>query len=208
MSYDPRQELVEICHLMAARNFTTAAGGNISVRMPDGTCWVTPSQLHKARVTCDDLVRVNAQLEVLDGVRRPSSEMLVHQAVYRALPQATAVIHAHPPIASGFAMAHVPLRTTSSSEGAVVLGAEVPCIPYVQPGTAALADLVCDAVDARHPAYLLANHGVLTWGTDLWASYDALDTLELFAHSLVIATILGGPRPLPDAELQALEALA
>lgn len=202
---DPRNELVEICHLMAARNFTTATGGNVSVKLPDGTCWVTPSQVHKARVTVADLVRVDADFKVVEGTRRPSSETLVHLALYRALPKAGAVIHAHPPTACGFAQARKPLRTNSSSEGYVVLGDEVPLLPYERPGTVALAEQIAAAVDARHPAYLMANHGALTWGRDLWSSYDMLDTLELFAQSLLVSTLLGGAQPLSREELAELE---
>ncbi|MHB9131996.1 MAG: class II aldolase/adducin family protein [Armatimonadota bacterium] len=205
MSVDPRHILVEICHLLATRNFTTATGGNVSVKMPDGSYWVTPSRLHKARVQLEDLVRVDADGNVLEGTRQASSETLVHLAMYKALPQAGAVVHAHPPASTGFAQACKTIDTTSSSEAYVILGPEVPLIPYDRPSTQRLADLVGSAMDPRRPAYLMANHGVLTWGKDLWDAYDMLDTLEIYAQTLVVATLLGGAVPIPEDECKWLD---
>ena len=205
MLYDPREVLVEICHLMVERNFTTSTGGNISARMPDGTIWITPSQLNKARVRIDDLVRVDDQCRVVEGTRKASTETPFHQAVYRALPQAGAVVHAHPPASTGFAQAHRAIDTRSSAEAYYILGPEVPLIPYGRSGTAELAELISRSMRPRLPAYLLANHGVITWGDDLWKAYDILDTLEVSAQSLLAAEILGGPKLIPDEELHWLD---
>ncbi|HEY3378879.1 MAG TPA: class II aldolase/adducin family protein, partial [Armatimonadota bacterium] len=142
MSADPRPLIVEICHLLASQRFTSATGGNVSARLSDGTFWVTPTGLHKARVQIEDLVRVTDTCAVVEGSRRPSSETLVHLAMYRALPQMGAVVHAHPPAATGFAQACVPIDTRCSSEASVILGKEVPLIPYDRPSTQVLADLV------------------------------------------------------------------
>jgi L-fuculose-phosphate aldolase len=202
MTPDPRLLLVEICHLLAAQRFTSATGGNISVKLADGTFWVTPSCLHKARVRVEDLMRIAADGTVLEGTRRPSSETPMHLAMYRALPQMGAVIHAHSPIATGFAQAGKRIETNCSSEAYEILGPYVPLLPYARPSTAALADTVADAMCPRHHAYLLANHGVLTWGNDLWEAYDMLDTLETFAQSLLAAYTLGGPTTLPADELR------
>lgn len=205
MSSDPRSILIEVCHLLASQRFTSATGGNVSVKLPDGTCWVTPSCLHKARVQVDDLVRVTLSGDVVEGNRRPSSETLVHLAMYRALPQIGAVVHAHPPAATGFAQACKPIDTSSSSEAYVILGAQVPLIPYDRPSTQQLADLVGRSMQPRHRAYLLANHGVLTWGKDLWEAYDMLDTLEIFSQTLLNAMIAGGSVSLPQDERDWLE---
>ena len=204
MSDDPRALLVTVSHLLASRNFTTATGGNLSLRLADGSCWVTPSRLHKARVQADDLVRVDAEGRVLAGARMPSSETFMHLAAYQALPRAGAVIHAHPPAATGFAQAHRPIETTSSSEAFAILGPEVPLLPFVHPGSAELAAQIGARVQSDRNAYLLAHHGVLTWGEDLWEAYDILDTLELFAQTLLAASLAGGAVPLPDADLAIL----
>jgi L-fuculose-phosphate aldolase len=156
-------------------------------------------------VQIEDLVKVSADGEILDGQRTPTSEKPMHIGVYAALPGAGAVIHAHAPAATGFALAGQAIDTSASSEAYFILGPEVPLIPYARPSTQGLADVVRQAVNPRIKAYLLANHGVLTWGCDLSEAYDVLDTLEMFAQSQVAATLLGGPVPLPRNELDWLE---
>lgn len=198
---EPRDELVEVCHLMASQSFTSATGGNVSVKMPDGTIWLTPSRLHKRKVQIEDLVLINDEKQILDGERAPTSEVPMHLAVYRALPQAGAVIHAHPPVATGFALACKPLDASASSEAYFILGPGVPLLPYARPSTEELATMVGAAMDPMYKAYLLANHGVLTWGADLSEAYDILDTLEMFAQSQFAAMQLGGAGPLPAEEL-------
>jgi L-fuculose-phosphate aldolase len=205
MQNDPREVLVEICHLMVERNFTTSSGGNISVRMPDGTFWITPSRLNKARVRIEDLVRVDAECRHIEGARKASSETLAHLAIYRTLPQAGAVVHAHPPASTGFAQAQRPMDTRSSSEAYFILGPQVPLIPYGRTGTPELADLIAEHLVPRHQAYLMANHGVITWAEDLWGAYDILDTLEVFAQTLLASEILGGPVQIPEEELHWLD---
>lgn len=205
MAADPRAELVEVCHLLAARSYTTATGGNVSVRLPDGTFWVTPGGLNKARVRAEDLVRVNAAGEILEGTRKPSSETFMHLAAYRVLPAAGAVVHAHPPYASGFSQAGKTLDTSSSSEAVAILGRDVPLIPYAHPGSPELAALIGRAMKPTHKAYMMQHHGVITWGIDLWDAYDILDVLELYAHSLVASIIAGGPLSLSENDLAWLE---
>jgi L-fuculose-phosphate aldolase len=205
MTTDPRPIIVEICHLLAARNFTTATGGNVSALLEDGTCWVTPSRLHKARVTLDDLVRVTLDGAHVEGTRTMSSETPVHLAVYKALPMAGAIVHAHPPASTGYAQACRPIDTRSSSEAYCILGDGVPLIPYDRPSTPALAEVVAAAMEPKRKAYLMAQHGVLTWGADLWDAYDMLDTLEIYTQSLIAATLAGGAVPLPDEERAWLE---
>ena len=126
-------------------------------------------------------------------------------AIYQALPRAGAVIHAHPPAATGYAQAGLTIDTTSSSEAYAVLGREVPLIPYDRPTTPQLAEIVKRAVTPQHKAYLMANHGVVVWGDDLWDAYDILDTLEIFTQSLIVATLVGRPQPIPPEELRWLD---
>jgi len=205
MAADPRVDLIEICHLIAARGYTTATGGNVSMRLPDGTFWVTPGGLNKARVQVEDLVRVNAQGELLEGTRKPSSETFMHLMAYQALPMAGAVVHAHPPYASGFSQAGKTLDTSSASEAVAILGRDVPLIPYAHPGSQELAELIGGAMRPLQKAYMMKHHGVITWGTDLWDAYDILDVMELYAQSLVASIIVGGPLSLPEHDLEWLE---
>jgi len=205
MSADPRIELVEICHLLAARSYTTATGGNVSVRLPDGTFWVTPGGLNKMRVNEEDLVRVNAAGEVLEGTRRQSSETFMHLMAYQALPAAGAVIHAHPPYATGFAQAGKTLDTSSSCEAVAILGRDIPLLPYAHPSSRELAELVGRFMRPACKAYMMSHHGVLTWGTDLWDAYDILDVMEIFAHALVASITIGSPISLPESDLRWLQ---
>ncbi len=205
MRYNEHFEIVQVSNSMAARGFTTATGGNISIRTPENGCWITPSRLNKALVTDEDLVQTDKDGRKISGHRDASSEIMLHLAVYRALPKAGAVIHAHPPYINGFAQNCIPIDTRSSSEAAFLLGAEVPVLPYFRPATNELADGVENAVNHRQQAYLLANHGVICWGVNLQEAYDILDTLELFAKSLVVSRILGGEKPLPPVEIQWLD---
>lgn len=205
MSHDPRALVVEICSLLAAREFTTATGGNVSLRLPDNTFWVTPSMLHKARVGDADLVRVDIDGHILEGTRRPSSEIFMHLAAYKALPQAGGIIHAHPPYGTAVAQTGRTLDTSANAEALVVLGRKVPLIPYAHAGSSELAAVVGGAMQPLHKAYVMAHHGVITWGTDLWEAYDILDTLELCARSIALAALFGGAQALPESTLEALE---
>ncbi|MHB0999430.1 MAG: class II aldolase/adducin family protein [Armatimonadota bacterium] len=200
MSDDPRSVMAEICYLLATQRLTSATGGNVSMRLPDGTFWVTPSRLHKRRVKAEELVRIDDAGNVLEGTRTPTSEVPMHLAAFRALPCAGAVIHAHPPFATGYALACMEMETVSSSEAYAILGSKVPLIGYARPSTDGLAQIIEESVVKGHKAYLMANHGVLTWGADLWEAFDVLDTLEMYAHSLFTATILGGAVPLSEDE--------
>ncbi len=200
MSYDPRAIIVEVCHMMAAQKLTSATGGNVSARMPDGTYWVTPTSLHKGRVHESDLVRVSEDFRIIEGTRKPSSETLVHLAMYRALPMAQGIVHAHLPVATGFALANIPIETCYATEATAIIGPRVPVIPYARPSTQALADEVERACAPCYKAYLMANHGVLSWGTDLWHAYDVMETLELYTQSLLTAIAIGGAKSLPEEE--------
>lgn len=200
MLTDPRNEIVEICHLLAKQRLTSATGGNVSVRQEDGSFWVTPSSLHKGRMTIDDLVCVDADLVVLQGWRRPSSETLLHLAIYLALPQAQAVVHAHPPFCGGYALACKPIPTDYATEACAIIGPEVPVVPYGRPSTPALAKEMEKTCHPANMAYLLANHGAVTWGKTLWQAYDVMETLEYYAQSLLCAQLLGGGKRIPEEE--------
>lgn len=200
MSIDIRDEIVAICHLLATQRLTSATGGNVSVRLADNTFWVTPSGLHKGRITNDDLVLVDAELSVLQGWRQPSSETLLHLAIYRALPVAKAVVHAHPPFCGGYALACKPIPTNFATEACAIIGPEVPVVPYGRPSTPALAEQMEKCCTMQNMAYLLANHGVVSWGKTLIQAYDVMETLEYYTQSLLCAQLLGGGQKIPEEE--------
>jgi L-fuculose-phosphate aldolase len=141
----------------------------------------------------------------LQGQRNPSSEMQMHLEVYRRRPDVNAVVHAHPPIATGFAVAGIPLDRAVLAEVVTTLGS-VPIAEYATPSTKELPEAVRQYVKA-HDGMLLANHGALTLGTDLFAAYYKMETIEHFAKISLVARLLGGERILSREEVFRLQDL-
>jgi L-fuculose-phosphate aldolase len=141
----------------------------------------------------------------LAGERDPSSEMLMHLEVYRQRPDVRAVVHAHPPIATGFAVAGIPLDRAVLAEVVTTLGS-VPIAEYATPSTLELPAAVRKYVKA-HDGMLLANHGALTLGADVYAAYYKMETIEHFAHISLVARLLGGERLLSREEVFRLQGL-
>jgi L-fuculose-phosphate aldolase len=141
----------------------------------------------------------------LAGDRDPSSEMQMHLEVYRQRPDVQAVVHAHPPIATAFAVAGIPLDRAVLAEVVTTLGS-VPIADYATPSTTELPQAVSKYIKA-HDGMLLANHGALTVGTDLYSAYYKMETIEHFAHISFIARMLGGERLLSKEEVLRLQGL-
>ncbi|MCD6507661.1 class II aldolase/adducin family protein [Candidatus Poribacteria bacterium] len=197
-----RKDIVEVCRRIYNRGYVASNDGNVSVRISDDEVIATPTGMSKGFLTTDQLVKVNMEGEKLEGYLNPSSEIKFHIRVYRERPDVRAVVHAHPPISTAFAVAGIPLDELILPEVILTLGI-VPIAPYAPPSTEELADKVgeyircCDAV-------LLANHGALTVGPDVYGAYYKMETLEHFAHILWIARSLGGPRQLSEEDVRRL----
>jgi L-fuculose-phosphate aldolase len=136
---------------------------------------------------------------------RATSEILMHAAVYRRRSDVGAVVHAHPPTATGFAVARLPLDRPVLAEPVVTLG-PVPVVPFGTPSTPDLAEAVAASVGSAH-ALLLANHGALTVGETLWRAWERMETLEQFARISLVARLLGGQTELTPEAVGRLEAL-
>jgi L-fuculose-phosphate aldolase len=198
-----RAALVEHSHALHARGWVANHDGNVTARLPGDRFLATPTSTSKARVTNDNLLIVDkagAKLGTAGG--RPFSEMALHLAVYAARPDVHAVIHAHPPHATAFAVANRSLETPFLAEAVVSLGPGVPTVPYAAPGPGAASALAPFLVE--HDAVLLANHGVLAWGADVEQAYLRLELVEHLARIAAIAHTLGGVRALPAASLPSL----
>lgn len=207
------------CRRLHARGLLAGAEGNVSVRLVDGSVLVTPSGTDKAAMTAEAVLRVRAEgtgrHEVVTGPPdgragrdtsgRPSSELEMHLSCYAARPDVTAVVHAHPPAATAFATAGVPLPDDVLPELPVVVG-PVALVPYGRPGTAALSDAMRPFL-AGHDLFLLANHGVTATGRTLEEAMLRMESAEQAARILLGARLLGGARPLPAGERDALAAL-
>jgi L-fuculose-phosphate aldolase len=176
--------------------------GNVSVRLGNGSILVTPGGLSKVDVCADDLVIVDSTGHVLEGGRRPSSELRMHLRIYVRRSDVCAVVHAHPPTATGFAVAGESFMAPVLPEVILQMRA-VPLVRYATPGTDALADLF-DPVLNDHDAFLMANHGATTLGATLDQAHQRMESLEHAARILLVAKSLGRVNELSSADVQAL----
>jgi L-fuculose-phosphate aldolase len=188
-----------------ARGYTASNDGNISARLDGGRLLMTPKSVCKGFMTPEMMCVTDLDGRKLAGDRDPSSEMQMHLEVYRQRPDVRAVVHAHPPIATGFAVAGVPLDRAVLAEVITTLGS-VPIADYATPSTRELPEAVRQYVKA-HDGMLLANHGALTLGVDLFAAYYKMETIEHFAKISLVARLLGGERLLSRQEVDRLQEL-
>ena len=207
MTYQAERELIcRVGGLLYDRGYAAANDGNLSVRVGEDRLLITPSGVGKGRMTPDMLLVTDLDGQVVEGDRHPSSETKMHLMVYRRRPDAGAVVHAHPPVSTAFAVCRRGLETPYLAELAAGLGT-VPCTPsFAMLST----DEVPESVEPYlpdHNAVLLANHGALAWGADLWGAFDRLETVEHTAKIVLNAEALGGGVPLTAEEVARLQSL-
>lgn len=174
-----RKAICEIGRRMYERCYIAANDGNISIRIGKDRFICTPTGVSKGYMTPDMLVVLNSKGEVIEGGLKPSSEIKMHLRVYAENEQVQAVTHAHPPIATSFAVAGIPLDKAITSEAVVMLGI-VPVAPYATPSTQEVPDSVAPFCK-KYNAVLLANHGALTWGKDITEAWFRMESLEHYA---------------------------
>src|SRR5690349_22530717 len=192
-----RRDLISVCHLMYERSYVVSSDGNVSVRLDGDRILATPTMTCKGRMS-EDLLAVTD----LDGRavndKRASSELAMHLLIYRERPDVKAVCHAHPPHGTAFAVAGLPIDQPILSEVILTLGC-VPLAEYGTPSTQELSDAMRPLIK-HHNALLMANHGAVAYGSDLWQAWDRLETLEHTAKIAILSRVLGGSRNLsPDA---------
>jgi len=200
-----RAEIVEVGRRMYARGYTASNDGNISARLGPDRLLMTPKSVCKGFMTPDMMCVTDLDGRKLQGERDPSSEMLMHLEVYRQRPDVQAVVHAHPPIATGFAVAGIPLDRAVLAEVLTTLGS-VPIAAYATPSTKELPEAVRKYIRA-HDGMLLANHGALTVGGDLYSAYFKMETVEHFAKISLVARLLGRENLISREEVMRLQAL-
>jgi L-fuculose-phosphate aldolase len=197
-----KKDICEVGRRMYAREFVAANDGNISVRIGPDRVIATPTLVSKGFMTPDMLVTVDLNGKVIEGSRKPSSELKLHLKVYRERSDVGAVVHAHPVTATGFAVAGEALDKAYMPELVVSLGS-VRVAEYATPSTDEVPESISRYVK-DHNAVLLANHGVLTWGRDLFEAYFRLETIESYAKILVAAKAVGKARLLPCEKMEPL----
>ena len=200
-----RLDIVEVGRRLYARGYTASNDGNISARLDDKRLIMTPTNVCKGFMSPDMMCITDLDGKKIAGDRNPSSEMQMHLEVYRQRPDVIAVVHAHPPIATGFAVAGIPLDRAVLAEVVTTLGS-VPIAEYATPSTKELPEAVRKYVRA-HDGMLLANHGALTLGRDVFGAYYKMETIEHFAKISLVARLLGGERLLSRKEVDRLQGL-
>ena len=192
---DLRNHIIDIGRRIYETGLVAASDGNISARMDDGVILTTPTMVCKGRMTEDMLVVVDTLGRKLrSDERNPSSELPMHLAIYRLRPGVRAVVHAHPPFGTGFAVANVPLDKPLLSEVILTLGC-IPLTAYGTPSTNEMVDSLAPYIP-HHDALLLANHGAVSYGPDLETAYARMETLKHFAKITLIARLVGQPAEL------------
>src|SRR5262245_3519132 len=202
-----RQDIVEIGRRLWARGYVASNDGNVSVRLGADRLLMTPASVCKGFMTPDMMVITDLDGRLIEGApgRKPSSEAMMHLVAYRHRPDVGAVVHAHPPLATGFAVAGIPLDRAVLAEVVTTLGS-IPIADYGTPSTQELPDAVRKYIKA-HDGLLLANHGALTVAGELFAAYYKMETIEHFARISLVARLLGRERLLSREEVERLQGL-
>ncbi len=197
-----REAICEVGRRLWTKGFTAATDGNISVRLSSGTFLSTPSGISKGFMKPEDLVLVDADGDKIAGTGNVTSEFRTHLAAYEERPDIGAVVHAHPPKAVAASLVGVSLAEPLLPEVVLAIGG-IPTVPYATPASAeggkAIRGIIrrCDAV-------IIAKHGTLTVGRDVFAAYLTLEKVEHAAETVLWAKLMGTPEQLSASEIEAL----
>ncbi len=199
-----REQICDVCHKVWQKGWVAANDGNVTVKLEDGTFLSTPTGMSKISVTPDKLLHIDEEGNVLEGAPglRPSSEIKMHFRCYQEREDVGAVLHAHPPVATGYAVANKPLDDYSMIETVLTLGS-VPVTPYGTPSTYEVPEAIAPYL-GEHDALLLQNHGALSVGSDVYTAYYRMETLELFAQISLNAHLLGGAQEISKENIDRL----
>lgn len=188
--------------MLHERSFVAAMDGNLSVRLKHNRILVTPTCVSKGAMRPADLVVVDREGRQLAGRRHVTSEIGMHLLIYNRRPDVQAIVHAHPPTATGFAAAGIALTQPLVCEVVMGLGS-IPLARYGMPGTSELAQTLEPYV-ANYDAILMSNHGVVTYGDTLEHAYMKMETVEHFAQIALVTHLLGRQQPLEEVEIEKL----
>ena len=204
MKRNIKEEIVEIGKRLYRANLNGGYGGNFSVR-DEENIYITPAGVPKDVLDYSDILVIDFKGNVIEGLGRPSSEILFHIFIYKKREDVNAIIHAHPPFATGFSIAHLPIEGNIHEESVTVIG-EVPIIPYELTSSKELAERVSDVMK-NHEAALISNHGAITVGEDLEKAFRKMEDLDNLCKMVLVATIMGGVKKIPPEKIKALKEL-
>lgn len=199
--FQARKLIVEIGKLLYERNYVVASDGNVSIRLSEDRILATPTMMCKGRMREEDLALTDMDGKAVSN-KRASSELAMHLLIYKMRPDVKAVCHAHPPNGTAFAVAGLAIDKPILSEVILTLGC-VPLTDYGTPSTDELTEAMKPYVE-HHNALLMANHGAVAYGENLWQAFDRLETLEHTAKIAILAKALGGANDLPQEAIEKL----
>lgn len=197
-----REDIVQVGRLVFDKGWVAANDGNISIRLDDERILCTPTATCKGMLHVDDLIIVDMQGNKIQGRKERTSEIMMHLTVYNLRPDIMSVVHAHPPVATGYATAGRSLSLALLPEVVISMGC-VPLAGYGLPGTDELTDPMLPLIP-KYDALLMANHGSVCYGKDVFQAYFRMETVEHFARISLVAELLGGPKALPQVEVDKL----
>ncbi len=200
-----RDEVLQVCRRLYQRGLVAGTDGNVSVRLSNKHLLATPTGMSKGFLEPDDLVVCDMQGQQIQGKRRLTTEIKIHLAAYAERPDVCAVVHAHPPYATAFAVANKTMDERIMPEAYIAVG-KVALAAYGTPSTEELEKNIRPTV-ADHDAILLANHGAMTFGRDVTAAYHRMEALEQLARISALAHLVGEARQLSADEIARLEAI-
>ena len=200
--FEIKKEICEVGHKLWAKGFVAANDGNISVKISENEYYCTPTGVSKGDLTPDMIIKVDKDGKKLEGKLNPSSEIKMHMRVYRERPDVTAVVHAHPPVATAFTVADIDLDQYILPEAVLTIG-DVPTCDYGTPSTMEIPDSL-DPYIQNHDAFLLRNHGALTVGCNLQKAFFVMEEVEFNAVICKHAMDLGAVHEISNDQLKKL----
>ncbi|TKJ42261.1 hypothetical protein CEE37_00865 [candidate division LCP-89 bacterium B3_LCP] len=195
-------QLLDVCHRLHRAGMVAANDGNVSAALDDGNLITSVTNVSKGAMTARHVVKIDRQGTPLEDGKKPSSELRMHLAIYRDRSDVRAVVHAHPPYATGFAAAGLALDKCVLPEIVMTLGS-IPLAEYGTPSTEEVPEAVSKWI-GKADAVLLSNHGAVTVGADLMEAYYRMERIEHYAKICFIAGRLGGERILTPEEVDKL----
>jgi L-fuculose-phosphate aldolase len=200
---DLKRQICDVGRRLWQRAYVDGNGGNIAIRVGEDVALCTPTLVSKGFMKPEDLCLVDFEGNQLCGVKKRTSEILMHLQMMKRQPKDVASVHCHPPYATGFAVAGVEPPTCMVPEYEVF--ASVAIAPYRTPGTPEMGQLVADLVD-KHNVILMANHGVVAWShNSVEDAYFKMEILEAYCRTILVASQLGRPpQTMTPAQLQDL----
>ena len=187
--HELKEQICEVGRRLWQRAYVDGNGGNLSIRLTEDVVLCTPTLVSKGFMKPEDLCLVDLDGNQLAGVKKRTSEILMHLSIMKAQPKARAVSHAHPPYATGFAVAGVTPPTCMIPEIEVFIG-RVPIAPYETPGTPEMGLKVAELVD-EHNTVLMENHGVVSWSHSIEDAYFKMEIVEAYCRTVIVTTQLG-----------------